>query len=69
MLRNNTKRKSSIKFLSLMLDEHISWTDHVRTVENKTAKKPVFLYCITQFLKQNSLKNCTFLIYLFLLEK
>ena len=42
MLQNNTKRKSSIKFLSLMLDEHISWTDHVRTVENKTAKKTCF---------------------------
>ena len=34
----NTKRKSSIKFLRVKLDEHIFLIDHVRTVENKTAK-------------------------------
>ena len=35
---NNIERKTSIKFLGVMLDEHISWTDPVRTVENKKAK-------------------------------
>ena len=30
---NNIERKSSIKFLGVMLDEHISWT-----VENKIAE-------------------------------
>ena len=32
---NNIERTSSIKFLGVMLDEHISWIDLVRTVENK----------------------------------
>ena len=31
----NIERKSSIKFLGVMLNEHISWIDHIRTVENK----------------------------------
>ena len=29
---NNLERKSSIKTLGVMLDEHVSWIDHVRTV-------------------------------------
>ena len=36
---NNVKRKYSIEFLGVILDEHISWTDHVRTFENKVAIK------------------------------
>ena len=35
---NNIERTCSIKFLGVMLDEHISWIDHVRTVENKIAR-------------------------------
>ena len=35
---NNIKRTSLIKFLGAILDEHISWIDHVRTVQNKIAK-------------------------------
>ena len=31
---NNIERTSSIKLLGVMLDEHISWIDHVRTIEN-----------------------------------
>ena len=40
---NDTERTSSIKFLGVMSDEHISWIDHVKTVENKIAKT----YCFT----------------------
>ena len=35
---NNIERTSSIKFWGVMLDEHISWLDHVRTFENKIVK-------------------------------
>ena len=27
------KRKSSVKFLGVMLDENISWKDHIKTIE------------------------------------
>ena len=36
---NNIERKSSIKFLKVMLDEHISWIDHVRAAEKKIERK------------------------------
>ena len=58
---NNIERKSSIKFLGVMLDEHISWTDHVRTVENKIAKNIGLLYRVSQFLNEDSLKTVYFL--------
>ena len=32
------KRKSSAKFLGVMLDENISWKDHIKTTEKKLAK-------------------------------
>ena len=57
---NNIERKSSIKFLGVMLDEHISWIDHVRTVENKIAKNIGLLYGVSQFLNEDSLKTVYF---------
>ena len=43
-----------------MLDEHKSLIDHVKTVENKIAKNPGLLYCISQFLNEDSLKTVYF---------
>ena len=44
-----------------MLDEHISWIDHVRTVENKIAKNIGLLCRVSQFLIEDSLKTVYFL--------
>ena len=57
---NNIERTSSIKFLRVMLGEHISWTDHVRTVENKIAKNIGSLYRVSQFFNEDSLKTVYF---------
>ena len=57
---NNIERTSSIKFLGVMLDEHISWIDHVRTVENKKAKNIGLLYRVSQFLDEDSLQTVYF---------
>ena len=43
-----------------MLDEHISWIDYVRTVENKIAKNIGLLYRVSQFLNGDSLKTVYF---------
>ena len=43
-----------------MLDKHISWIDHVRTVENKIAKNIGLLYRVSQFLDEDSLKTVYF---------
>ena len=54
---NNIQRKSSIKLLGVMLDEQISWNDHVRTVKNKITKNIGLLYRISEFLNEDSLKT------------
>ena len=38
---NIIKRKSSIKFLGVMLDENKLWKDHIKTIE----EKPKILVC------------------------
>ena len=57
---NNIERTFSIKFLGVMLNEHISWIDHVRTVENKIAKNIGLLYRVSQFLDEDSLETAYF---------
>ena len=58
---NNIARKSSIKLLGVMMDEHISWIDNVGTVEDKIAKNVGLLYWVSQFLNEDSLKTVYFL--------
>ena len=57
---NNIERKSFITFLGVMLDEHIPWIDHVRTVGNKIAKTIGLLHRVSQFLNEDSLKTVYF---------
>ena len=33
------KRSFSIKFLGILMAEHLSWIDHINTLENKLSKK------------------------------
>ena len=49
---NNIEKTSSIKFSGVMLDEHISWIDHVRTVENKIVKNILLLYRAMKIVSQ-----------------
>lgn len=50
----------SIKFLTVMFGEHLSWKDLIKTVENKLAKNVGLLYHMKQFLDENSLKTMYF---------
>ena len=43
-----------------MLDENISWKNHIKTVENKLAKNIGLLYRAKQFLDEKSLKTIYF---------
>ena len=52
----DTERKSSIKFLRVMLNEHISWIVHIGTFENKIAENIDLFIACTSFL-MNSTKN------------
>ena len=56
----NIERVSSIKFLGVMLDEHLSWKEHIKVVENKLAKNIGLLYRVNQYLNESSLKSVYF---------
>ena len=53
------ERTSSTQFLGMMLDENLSWKDHMKKVENKL-KNVGGLYCTKQFLDESSLKKVYF---------
>ena len=50
------ERKSSIKFLGVMLDEHIAWNYHIHAIEKKLVKNIDVLYRLKSFLIRNHLK-------------
>ena len=54
------EKTSSIKFLGVMLDKHILWKNHIKTVENKLAKNIGLLNRASCFLNENSLKTFYF---------
>ena len=49
------ERVGSIKFLGVLLDEHLSWKEHIRYTENKIAKSIGLLYRAKPFLGKHSL--------------
>ena len=57
---NNIERKTAIKFLGVMLDENISWEEHISTVETKLAKNIGLLYRAKPLLEEKSLKSIYF---------
>ena len=57
---NIIEKATSIKFLGVIIDENISWRDHIKTVENKLSKNIGLLYQAKQFLDENSLKTLYF---------
>ena len=43
-----------------MLDEHLSWKDHIRVVENRLPNNIGLLYRVNQYLNEASLKTVYF---------
>ena len=39
------KQSSSIKFLGILVDEHLSYIDHINTLENKLSKNKAIFKC------------------------
>ena len=54
------KRSSSIKFLGVMVDEHLNWKDHINVIENKLSKKLGLLQKAKQFLNAKTIKSLYF---------
>ena len=43
-LSGNIERENSVKFLGVILDEHLTWKKHTAYVENKVSKNVGVLY-------------------------
>ena len=54
------ERTNAIKFLGVLLDENITWKNHIRTVEKKLAKNIGLLYRAKWLLDESSLKTIYF---------
>ena len=54
------KQSSSIKFFEIFVDEHLSWIDHVNTLENKLSKSLSLLYQAKPFLNAKAMKSLYF---------
>ena len=54
------KRKSSIKFLGILLDENLSWKQHLKLTENKMAKNLGLIYKAKPYLKKDWLLTLCF---------
>ena len=53
--KHKMERVESIKFLGVLLDENLSWKDHIKYIENKVAKNIDLLYRTKLFVNKNSL--------------
>ena len=54
------EKESSVKFLGVMLDEHITRSNHIHATEKKLAKTINLLYKARHFLDKESLKTTHF---------
>ena len=54
------KREQSIKFLGVMIDENLTWRNHIDLIENKIAKNVGVLFKASKLLNNRCLKNIYF---------
>ena len=57
---NSIEKTTSIKFLGVMIDENITWEDHIHTIEKKLAKNLGLLYQAKHILDNESLQTIYF---------
>ena len=54
------KRSSCIKFLEVVLGEHLNWKDQINVIENKLSKNLGLLHKAKQFLNAKAMKSLYF---------
>ena len=59
LILNNSsiKRENAIKFLGVIIDENLTWKNHISTIENKISKTIGILYKAKFLLNQTCLKH------------
>ena len=54
---SNIKRAMSVKYLGVILDEHLTWNEHISDVCNKLKRYFKTFYCIRRYLKTEQIKT------------
>ena len=58
------KRITSIKYLVVLIDEHLTWKEHIAVTENKVSKNLGLLHRARRVLNSTALKICIFPLYI-----
>ena len=56
----NIKRETTMKFLGILLDENMTWRNHIASIESKVSKNLGILYKARTYLNINSTKQLYF---------
>ena len=60
-LNNNIiERENSLKFLGVILDEHLTWKKHIQVIENKVSKNVGVLYKASKLINSKCLRSIYF---------
>ena len=54
------KRITSVKYLGVLIDGHLTWKEHITVIENKVSKNIGVLYRARRVLDSTALKNLYF---------
>ena len=57
---NIIERESSVKFLGVILDEHLTWKKHIQFIENKVSKNVGVLYKASKLINSKCLRSIYF---------
>ena len=57
---NIIERVNSLKFLGVILDEHLTWKKHIQLVENKVSKNVGVLYKTSKLINSKCLRSIYF---------
>ena len=55
------ERENVTKFLGVLIDENLSWKQHINNVSTKTSKSLIFFTNLGAIVKQPPLNSCIFL--------
>ena len=61
---NIIERENSLKFLGVILDEHLTWKKHIQLIENKVSKNVGALYKTSELINSKRLRS----IYVFFIH-
>ena len=57
---NIIERENSLKFLGVILDEHLTWKKHIQLIENKVSKNVGVLYKASKLINSKCLRSIYF---------